>query len=104
MQQLSNSDSGRHLVSTATGSHYILDLDTHTLHRTMNAAAPTAEYVEVEPSRLRRDGEPVGLLMLETCQVGAAGRFWLHIRDHVPTLRETSPIVRIEELVTPRHE
>lgn len=99
MRQLTNDDRGRYLLTTATGSRYILDLEARALSRTMAATSPREDHVVAGVSRLRRDGEPIELLMLEACEVGAMGRFWLQIRtDHVPTLRETSPIVRIEEL------
>lgn len=98
-QQLNNNDGGRYLVTTATGSHYVLDLDARTVKRTMASTAPLLDFLEAGFSRLRRDGEEVELLLLETCEVGVGGRYWLQIRDDdIPTLRATSPIVRIEEL------
>lgn len=37
--------------------------------------------------------------MLESCAVGASSRYWIQVRDdHIPTLRETSPVVRIDAL------
>src|SRR5687768_7607571 len=102
-QQLSNDDSGRYLVTTATGSQYVLDLDARTVNRTMAATPPLVDFLEVGFTQLRRDGETVELLLLETCEIGASARYWLQIRDdHIPTLRETSPVVRIEDLAAAR--
>ncbi len=44
---------------------------------------------------------PFELLMLESCRVGASARFWIQVRDdHIPTHRTTSPVVRIDALIT----
>ncbi len=100
--ELRNDDVGCYLVTTATGSQYLLDLTARTVKRRMAAAAPTLDYLDVGFSRLRRDGEILQLLMLESCAVGASARYWIQVRDdHVPTLRTTSPVVGIEALKSP---
>jgi len=99
VQELGNDDASRYLVTTATGSQYLLDLTARTVHRAMAATAPLVEYLDVGLSRLRRDGESLGLLMLESCTVGWPAQYWLQIRaDHVATLRTTSPVVNIVAL------
>ena len=100
-QGLSNDDKGVHLVTTATGSHYFLDLDNRTASRRMAATAPLVDFLDAGFSRLRRDGETLELLMVEDCRVGKPAKLWLQVRtDAVVTLRTTSPVVRIEPLVT----
>jgi hypothetical protein len=101
-QELHNDDEGRYLVTTATGSRYELDLTARTVKRQMAATAPIVDFLDAGFSQLRRDGETVELLMLETCAVGASARYWLQVRaDHIPTLRMTSPVVRIEPVAKP---
>lgn len=99
VQELRNDDADRYLVTTATGSHYVLDLTARTLKRLMAATAPITDFLDAGLSQLRRDGESLELIMLESCAVGASARFWIQVRaDHVVTLRTTSPVVRIEAL------
>jgi hypothetical protein len=96
VQELRNGDVGRYLVTTPTGSHYMLDLTARTVTRQMAASAPLIDYLDAGFSQLRRDGEALELLMLESCVVGASARYWIQVRaDHVVTLRTTSPVVRI---------
>jgi hypothetical protein len=96
MQELRNDDAGRYLVITATGSHYVLDLTARTVKRHMAASAPIVDFLDAGFSQLRRDGETLELLMLESCAVGASARYWVQVRDdHIPTLRTTSPVVWI---------
>lgn len=98
-RELRNDDEGRYLVTTATGSQYELDLTARTVKRHMAATPPIIDFLDAGFSRLRRDGETLELLMLESCAVGASARYWLQIRnDHIPTIRMTSPVVRIEPL------
>lgn len=98
-RELRNDDVGRYLVTTATGSQYVLDMTARTVSRRMAATAPLIDYLDTGFSRLRRDGEPLELLMLESCAVGASARYWIQVRaDHVVTLRTTSPVVRIEAM------
>jgi hypothetical protein len=101
-QELRNDDEGRYVVTTATGSQYEFDLAARTVKRQMAATPPIIDFLDAGFSRLRRDGETLELLMLESCAVGASARYWLQIRnDHVPSLRMTSPVVRIEPLAKP---
>lgn len=97
--ELRNDDKGRYLISTATGSHYCLDLDNKTLIRQMAVAPPIEDFLDVDPSRLRRDREAVDLLSIEHCRVGEPARLWIRIRPDAVTLRTTSPVVRIEPVV-----
>lgn len=102
MQELRNDDDGRYLVTTATGSQYVLDLTARTVKRQMATTAPLVNFLDAGFSQLRRDGETVELLMLGACAVGASARYWIQVRaDHVVTLRTTSPVVRIDALTTP---
>jgi hypothetical protein len=101
-QELRNDDAGRYLVTTATGSGYVLDLTARTMKRQIAATAPLLDYLDAGFSQLRRDGEALELLMLESCAVGAPARYWLQVRDdHIPTLRMTSPVARIVALHIP---
>ncbi len=97
VQELRNDDVGRYIVTTATGSLYLLDLTARTVTRSMAATVPAVEYRDVKPSKLRRDDDPLELLLLESCAVGSSARYWIQVRtDHVVTLRITSPVVRID--------
>lgn len=99
IQELLNDDEGRYLVTTATGSNYVLDLTARTIKRRMAASAPVVDYLDAGFSQLRRDEESLELIMLESCAVGASARFWIQVRDdHIATLRTTSPVVRIDAL------
>ncbi|MFJ6078351.1 hypothetical protein ACIQC0_08590 [Pseudarthrobacter sp. NPDC092419] len=101
VQELRNDDTGRYLVTTATGSHYLLDMTTRTVSRQMAATAPLVDYLDAGFSELRRDGESLQLLLLESCAVGTSARFWIQVRDdHIVTLRTTSPVVGIVALKT----
>ena len=98
-QELLNDDQGSHLVTTATGSEYLVDLTNRTVRRRMAATPPLLEFLDAGSSRLRRDDENLELLMLESCAVGSPARLWIQVRnDHIPTLRTTSPVVKIESL------
>lgn len=63
----------------------------------MAATAPLVDFLDAGFSQLRRDGEALELLMLESCEIGSSAVFWIQVRDdHIPTSRTTSPVVRIE--------
>lgn len=99
MQDLRNDDSGRYIVTTATGSQYVLDLTARTIERHMAANAPVVDFLDAGFSQLRRDGESLELLMLDSCAVGVRARYCVHVRDdQIPTLRMTSPVVGIDAL------
>lgn len=99
LRELENTSRGQYLVTTATGSHYLLDLDARTMTRRMAATAPRVDFLTAGFSVLRRDGDAIELLMLELCEVGSPARLWISVRDdHIPTLRTTSPVVNIESL------
>jgi integrase len=101
-RELRNEDKGRYFVTTATGSQYELDLTARTVRRQIAATPPIIDFLEAGFSQLRRDGESVELLKLNSCAVGASARYWLQNRnDHTPTLRMTSPGMRIKPLLRP---
>lgn len=87
------------MVTTATGSQYVVNLDDRTIARKMAATAPLVDFLDAGFSQLRRDGEELELLMLESCEIGSSAVFWIQVRDdHLPTVRTTSPVVGIEPL------
>lgn len=97
IRELGNDDTGRYLVTTATGSLYVLDLTDRTMERRPYSQVQRPAFRDVAPSRLRRDSEVLELLMLQSCRVGEPAQCWIQIRDdHVPTLRTTSPVVSID--------
>jgi hypothetical protein len=99
IQELRNDDAGLYVVTTATGSQYVLDLTARTIERHMAASEPLVDFLNAGFSRLRRDGETLELLMLESCAVGASARYWIQVRDDpIVTLRTTSPVVRIDAI------
>ena len=96
---ISNDGAGRFLVTTATGSQYVVNLDDRTIARKMAATAPSVDFLDAGFSQLRRDGEALGLLLLESCEIGSSAVFWIQVRDdHLPTVRMTSPVICIEPL------
>lgn len=96
---IANDSTGRFLVTTATGSQYVVNLDDRTISRKMAATAPLVDFLDAGFSQLRRDGEALELLMLESCEVGGPVLFWIQVRnDRIPTFRMTSPVVGIEPL------
>ncbi|MEN8582152.1 hypothetical protein ABFP37_05495 [Burkholderia sp. RS01] len=98
-RSISNDSTGRFLITTATGSQYVVNLDDRTISRTMAATPPLVDFLDAGFSQLRRDGEALQLLMLESCEVGSSAVFWIQVRDdHIPTFRRTSPVVCIEPL------
>jgi hypothetical protein len=60
---ISNDSTGRFLVTTATGSHYVVNLDDRTVSRKMVATAPLVDFLDAGFSQLRRDEEALQLLM-----------------------------------------
>jgi hypothetical protein len=99
---MQNDDAGRYHVTTATGSQYVLDLTARTVKRQVAGSSPIVDYLDAGFSQLRRDGETLELLLLESCAVGASARYWIQVRnDHIHTLRMTSPVVRIDAVLTP---
>lgn len=98
-RELHNDDVGTYLATTATGSEYLLDLTAGTVQRQMAATVPLVDFLDAGFSRLRRDGVVLELLLVESCAIGVLARYWIQVRDdNVPTLRSTSPVVRIVSL------
>jgi hypothetical protein len=84
---------GVYLVSTLTGSAYIIDFDTMTATRTPNP------YDDDDEKTLRKDGEERPLLGISEIAIGRDMILLLDLRgDGVPTRRWTSPVIRIERL------
>lgn len=93
MRSLLDSNTGCFLVATESGSRYRLDLDRRSLTRTPGTGADT-------PLRLRGDGEPVVLVEILSCEVGAPMLLLidLGVPGVVVTSRESTPVVRIDQL------
>lgn len=91
VKSLTGTDFGRYLVTTASGSTYLVDLDGRTLVR-----LPRAD----EDAELRRDGEPVALLSVLECTVGMEMVVLIDIR--VPgvafTTRHTTTVTTLRHL------
>lgn len=101
--ELFDEDTGEYRIRTGTGSYYLLDLDRRTLTR-LKAAAPLApEYAYEAPVDLRRDGEPLDVLLVSECSVGERGLFILQVGDipSMPTVRSTSEVMEIIHLAGP---
>jgi hypothetical protein len=107
-QEVSDSARGRWLVTTESGSTYLIDLDAMTQTRAPNPETVAAWVgtgpVAEDPSRdllytprLRRDHEPVPLLALDPIEVGLPMEMWLDLRgDGVTTFRATTRVTRIQ--------
>lgn len=80
---IDDGSAGVWLVTTETGSTYVLDLQERTLQRTGDA------------DTLRRDGEHLILNQVIQCQVGTSANFLIEIKPGVLTLRTTSHVVAI---------
>lgn len=86
-ERLTDSDTGRWLMSTET-SRYVIDLDARTITRSPGDGEDALD--------LRRDDEVVPLLRLNSCERGASAVLLLDVRgDGVATLRMTTPVRRI---------
>lgn len=85
-RSISNDSTGRYLVATATGSEHVVNLDDRSISRKMAATAPLVDFMEAGFSHVRRDGEELELLMLESCEVGFPALFWISARRSHPHL------------------
>ncbi|MGH1561449.1 hypothetical protein [Mumia sp. DW29H23] len=107
-------DHGTWIVTTETGSQYLLDLDAMTIARVPDETRLNQwrqdhpEPVPLEPTTwmqtpgMRRDFEPVPLLQLFLVQVGDAMVMVIDILETgTPTLRATSPVIDIRPGSTP---
>lgn len=101
MLEITDDMTGSFAVRTSSGSLYRIDLDSMPRHivRLSEDRPPTADYSDVAPSRLRKDGLEIPLIMITELTVGRPGRLWLDIRsDGISTFRETTPVVSISRL------
>lgn len=103
MEELIDTDIGTYRIRTATGSHYLLDLDGRTLTRLRAAVEMAPDYAGMEPAELRRDGEQLDLHSVVVCRVGKRGVFAIQLRDtpSVVTVRDTSEVLEITALSGP---
>jgi hypothetical protein len=90
---------GRWQVTTET-SVYRLDLDANLVTRVPDAGAGTPPGMSpVSIASLRRDHEPIALLELLECEVGAPLRMILDIRlDGIATLRVSTFVQQLTAL------
>lgn len=105
-------EGGQWVISTESGSLYMLDLDQATQTRVPDPdGLPNSPYVDsagqsrpgAGPSLwaagLRRDGEPVPLIDFDPVWVGWPLAMWLDIRgDGIRTYRSTTPVVGAQRL------
>lgn len=99
--EVTDHDTATYRMTSAAGTAYLLDLrpPSRTLTRLPFEHDQHPGFA-LDPARgLRRDGEPLRLVFLDTLRVGESARFWLDVReDGVLTWRETTPITSITEL------
>jgi hypothetical protein len=82
---LVDTEAGRWMVTTESGSQHVVDLDARTITRVTQA------------NGLRKDGDAVPLIELLHCIVGETGIWVLDIRaDGVETVRRTTLVKSIE--------
>lgn len=103
IEELIDTDSGTYRIRTATGSHYLLDLDRRTLTRLRAAVEVAPEYAGMAPAELRRDGEQLELHRVITCRAGDRAVFIVQLREDpsVVTVRDTSQVQEIVALSGP---
>lgn len=91
---LTDRDTGNYVVSTYSGSRYLLDLDARTMRRTAGDIFRAAHT-------MRRDGEEVQLLEVLHCALGdpMVLRINLVVPKVFATARFTSTVLMIEQLV-----
>ncbi|WP_460991157.1 hypothetical protein [Sinomonas soli] len=95
---LTDIDFGIWRVRTASGTVYLLDLQSEgsTLTRLPATEPPTSPLALT--GELRKDGQAIPLLAVVSLEVGQEAQFWLDVRgDGVPTFRWTTEVVTIDE-------
>lgn len=97
VRQLFGGDTGTFLLTTASGSQYLLDLDERTIARFQaHAFDPDRSW---PTALLRRDTEAIRLVQLLDCRVGASLLATIDLRrDGILTLRNTTPLLSIERI------
>lgn len=86
---IDDSSEGGWLLTTETGSLYLVDLDHRTITRCPDPASEAPE------PRLRRDYEPLPLQQVIACEPGASAYFLITVEPGVVTLRITAPVVEL---------
>jgi hypothetical protein len=107
---LTTQDTGIYKLATKSGSEYFLDLNAKTITRIVDVPADSKvpEYGEgdidygvyrVGQSRLQSDNEPVPLVNILRCTVGAAAVFLVvGFKEEIINIRQTSEVISIEKL------
>lgn len=93
MDTLKNLNSGRYLVSTESGSQYVIDQDSWTMLRL------PAMDMAVDRS-LRRDGQEIHVVAIKDCTVGREMQLIVDLRlpGVVATKRRSTEVQSIQEL------
>jgi len=86
---IGDTTTGRWMITTQTGSHYLVDLDARQLIRSPELFV------------MRRDHEPLHLYELSVCEAGCSAVFLVEVLDGGLTARITSPVMSIELLRDP---
>lgn len=86
---IDNTTTGRWLITTESGTHYLLNMDRRWVIRERSP----------ESVPMRRDNSLVGLVKLVTCQVGEEMHLIVDVRrDGTLTTRDSTPVVHIKQL------
>lgn len=102
--ELTDAETGAYRLVSASGSFYRLDLTLpgRTLTRLPFEHDQRSGF-DLDPAKvLRRDGEPLPLVFLDTLRVGECAGFYVIVRGGVLTWRRTSPIMSIVKLADER--
>ena len=93
MESLKDVSTGRYLVTTISGSRYLIDLDKSTMLR-MPAVDMAADH------SLRRHGQEIHVVALKECSVGRP--MWLIVNLRIPgviaTTRRSTEVQSIEDI------
>lgn len=97
MDTLNDMEYGRYLVTTVSGSRYVLDLTKFTMRR-----MPAMDMAQ--DRSLRRDGEIVDLLRVKDCTVGRPMHLILNLRLRgvMATSRRSTDVESIQPLADER--
>ncbi|WP_158253367.1 hypothetical protein [Cryobacterium sp. N19] len=94
LESLMDTATGIYLVSTRSGSRYMIDLNEMKMSRVPAETDPNDDLA------MRRDGETVDLLSVDECTVGRPMRLVLdlHVEGVVVTSRQTTTVDSISEV------
>lgn len=113
MQNITVSSEGSYLITTESGSEYIVDLTEKTLLRNVQSTPEELIAAGVDDSlrgaykansnqsRMRNDNKPSPLVNIILCETGKPAAFLISgIAEYpdITTLRATTPVVKIEKL------